>query len=227
MIETASKKAERIPTHTMCSQVQNVLRVLRGGNGVSPSAVDTILRDQLVIAKEMVGSYEFDHKTGVSTFTVPAGVTHVAAMEALNAYFRMTRCTLFLPPLINPGDLEWFGNLPTRYPEHCPTGDSSEPRGVTITAVVEGTDGKNRHSQTGILGKSSLVLSDPRDLVLAAALHACKYDDALLRDLKVRCSVPEFVVHDCPYRGITVSSYGDKNCWNTVFASGSPSLEPQ
>lgn len=42
----------------------------------------TTAKTSLQLAHEMVESYLFDEKTGVSTFTVPAGLTDVEAMKA-------------------------------------------------------------------------------------------------------------------------------------------------
>ena len=177
------------------------------------------------IAQEMVDSYAFDEKTGVSTFTVPAGVTDVDAMMALNEYFWKNHSG-FNRDAVYADHLKWFENLPKKHPAHCQKRDYSQARQITITGVVEGTKGENRTTQGSVLESQSLVFSDPRDQALAAAIHACKHQGAdLFQDLWVRGSVPGFALcTDQPY-GVRADRYGDDRDRSIVAASGSPSPE--
>jgi hypothetical protein len=173
----------------------------------------------------MIESYEFDKKTGVSTFTVPAGVTDVEAMKALNEYFRENH-PRFNRDAVYAGDLEWFENLPKQYPEHCQERDYSKARQITITAVVEGTKKKNRTTQGFVLKDKPLVFSDPRDQALAAAIHACKHEGAdLFQHCWVRGSVPGFALDTHQRNGVYVSRFNGGYDDGLVAASGSPSPE--
>jgi hypothetical protein len=191
---------------------------------VSTSAgVTTAQKTSLQIAEEMVKSYAFDKNTGVSTFTVPAGVTDVEAMKALNEYFRKNHSE-FNRDAIYAGDLEWLENLPKAFPAHCETRDYSQAREITITGVVKGTKGENSTTQVSVLEAKTLVFSDPRDQALAAAIHACKHEGADLFDgFWVRGSVPGFAL--CTHVSYGVRVFGCVVGFGHVAASGSPSPE--
>ena len=178
-----------------------------------------------MITEEMVKSYEFDTNTGVSTFTVPAGVTDVDAMKALNEYFRKNHST-FNRDAVYAGHLEWFENLPKEFPTYCETRDYSQARQITITGVAKGTEGENSTTQGSVLEGESLVFSDPRDQALAAAIHACKHNGAdLFKNLWVRGSVPGFALDAHPGHGVSVHRYYVGSVHFDVAASGSPSPE--
>jgi hypothetical protein len=186
----------------------------------------TTAKTSLQLVHEMVESYLFDEKTGVSTFTVPAGLTDVEAMKALNKYFR-EKLPRFDRDAVYAGHLEWFENLPKEFPTHCEQRAYSQARQITITGVVKGMKGENRTSQRSVLRGGFLVFSDPRDRAIAAALHACRHDGQdLFKDLFVRGSVPGFALRTIRNDGAGVVRYvvGDDN---GVAASGSPSPELQ
>jgi hypothetical protein len=162
-----------------------------------------------MITEEMVKSYEFDTNTGVSTFTVPAGVTDVDAMKALNEYFRKNHST-FNRDAVYAGHLERFENLPKEFPTYCERRDYSQARQITIMGVVKGTKGENSTTKGSVLERESLVFSDPRDPALAAAIHACKHDGAdLFQDLYVRGSLPPwYPLRTARGLGVFVSNFG-------------------
>jgi hypothetical protein len=218
-------KADALSTDEMSRRLDGALRVLRGEDVSTSAGVTTAQKTSLQIAKEMVKSYAFDKKTGVSTFTVPAGVTDVDAMKALNEYFRKNHSTLNRDA-VYAGHLEWFENLPKEFPTHCEQRDYSQARQITITGVVKGTKGENSTTQGSVLRGDSLVFSDPRDQAIAAALHACKHDGQdLFKDLWVRGSVPGFALGPYQNLGVYVFRYLDDRVSNDVAASGSPSPE--
>jgi len=217
--ETAPEAASTIETGT-----------LQGEDVSKSGAAATTERTSLQIAEEMVNSYEFNEETRVSTFTVPAGVTDVQAMRALNEYFRK-----YLPEFnkdaVFESDFDWYEKLPETYPDYCDPRDYTQARQITITGVVKGTEGKKRSEEADVLSNKSLDFADPRDQAIAAALHACTHDgEDLFQELSVRGSVPEFVlltIPRCDEYGIsgtpvTVGQCFDNNR-NSVAASGSPS----
>jgi hypothetical protein len=196
-----------------------LLQALTGTEAAPSSKQKTYLQ----IAREMVGSYAFDEKTGVSIFTVPAGVTDVEAMKALNGYFRITLPN-FKRDAVYAGHLGWFENLPRLFPAHCEQRDYSQARQITITGVVNDTMAKKRTNQRQVLIADSLVFSDPRDQAIAAALHACKHDGQdLFKDLFVRGSVPGFALGHNQNFGVRVDRRLGNYALRDLAASGSPS----
>jgi hypothetical protein len=193
------------------------------GTEASPSSTQ---KTSPQTAQEMVDSYAFDKKTGVSTFTVPAGVTDVEAMKALNEYFRKNLPN-FKRDAVYADHLEWLENLPKKFPTHCEQRDYSQARQITITGVVKGTQGENRTTQGSVLRDDSLVFSDPRDQAIAAALHACKHDgEDLFKDLWVRGSVPGFALRAIQGRGVDVGWFPGHFVFDRGAASGSPTPHP-
>ena len=189
------------------------------GNEALPAEnTATVQRTPLHVAQEMVASYNFDKKTGVSTFTIPAGVTDTEAMKAINEYFRQ-HLPGFKRDAIYSGDFAWYEkNLESR--------DASNAREITITAIVQGTAGENRTTQDGVLKDADLIFSDERDQAIAAALHACKHNGADLFEGKwARGSVPGFALDTDLYDGVYVLRYVDDGGFDRVAASGSPSPE--
>ena len=190
------------------------------------AAPSSTQKTSLQLAHEMVESYTFDKKTEVSTFTVPAGITDVEAMKALNKYSRKN-----LSRFNRDRDAVWAEHLKffeklSEWPTRCEQRHYSQARQITITGVVKGTQEKNRTTQERVLRGESLVFSDPRDQAIAAALHACNHDGQdLFKDLRVRGSVPQKVLLTDQFFGVHFSwscaDYDDSN----VAASGSPSPE--
>jgi len=220
--------AEKLSLDEISRRLDGALRALRGEEVSTSGAATTSLttaKTTLQTAHEMVESYKFDKKTGVSTFTVPAGVTDVEAMKAINGYFRKNLPS-FERNAVWTSDLYWFEKLPKEFPTHCEQRDYSQARKITLTAVVNRTQGKARTPQGGVLRGDSLVFSDPRDQAIAAALHACKHDGQdLFKDLLLRGSVPGLALYTDPGIGVCVDRYYADLDSNVVAASGSPSPE--
>jgi hypothetical protein len=217
-------KAEKLSLDEMSRRLDGGLRALRGEDVSTSAGVTTAQKTSLQIVEEMIKSYAIDKKTGASTFTVPAGVTDVDAMKALNEYFRKNQPQLQIDAVCAP-HLEWFENLPKEFPTYCETRDYSKARQITITAVVKGTTLVDRTTQGSVLEGESLVFSDPRDQALAAAILTCITGADLFKGLFVRGSVPGFVLHNL-YDGVRFESHdGDGRFYRNVAASGSPSPE--
>jgi len=217
--------AESLSLDEMSRRLDIALRALRGEDVSTSGAVATTQKTSLQIAQEMVESYAFDKKTGVSTFTVPAGVTDVEAMKALNEYFSKNLRN-FNRDAVYAGDLDWYEKLPEEHPKYCQARDYSQARQITITGVVKDTKGEGRTTEEGVLKNQSLVFSDPRDQALAAAIHACKSKgEDLFEDLFVRGSVPGFALFTFQPGGVRVDGFDGGHDDNDVAASGSPSPE--
>jgi hypothetical protein len=179
----------------------------------------------LQVAQEMVDSYSFDKKTGVSSCAVPAGVTDVEAMKALNEYFRKRHPSLDRDA-VHAVDFEWYHKLPQDHWVHCQERSYSQARQITITGVVEGTTKQDRATQEGIFKNKSLVFCDPRDQAIAAAIHACKHKgEDLFKGLWVRGCVPGFALNTNQYYGIYVRRSYEHTGFGNVAASGTLSPE--
>ena len=219
------KKAEKLSLEEISRRLDGALRALRGEDVSTSAGVPTAQKTSLQIAEDMVKSYAFDKKTGVSIFTVPAGVTDVDAMKAFNEYYWKNHST-FNRDAVYADHLKWFENLPKEFPTHCEQRDYSQARQITITGVVKGTKGENRTTQGSVLEGESLVFSDPRDQALAAAIHACKHNgEDLFQHLWVRGSVPGFALYTDRYNGVFVYRYYGVSGKYHAAASGSPSPE--
>ncbi len=181
------------------------------------------------MAEMALQSYEYDPNTGVSKFVMPRGVTDVQLMRALNVYFR--KHLGFKRDAIFDDDVAWFEECPEKYPEYCKIRENSGPssklsRTITITALVSGTTNKSRDDQEKVLKAAGLSFSDPRDIALAVALHACKNNgEDLLKGNWVRSSVPGVALFPSLFSGVVVKGFNDVNDFNGVAASGSPSPE--
>jgi hypothetical protein len=191
-------------------------------------------KDDEEMAQMALESYKYDENTGVSTFVRPRGVSDVKLMRALNKYFRK-QYPNYKRDAIYDNDIDWYDKLPTNFPDHCHQGRDYSPdipkssRTITITALVSGTTGKNRDDQEKILKAVGLSFSDPRDIALAAALHACKYNgEDLFKDKWVRGSVPGFALFTFDCGGVLVDRYVvvGVDAYGHVGASGSP-LSPE
>jgi hypothetical protein len=193
---------------------------------------DKVPQNDEEMAEMALESYEYDPLTGVSTFVRPRGVSDVKLMTALNKYFRK-QYPNYNRDAIYDNDIDWYDKLPTDFPDHCHQGRDYSPdipkssRTITITSLVSGTTGKNRDDQEKILKAVGLSFSDPRDIALAAALHACKYNgEDLFKDKWVRGSVPGFALGTDGGDGVVVGWYDDDFVFGNVGASGSP-LSPE
>jgi hypothetical protein len=193
---------------------------------------DRVPQTEEEMAQMALESYKYDENTGVSTFVRPRGVSDVKLMRALNKYFRK-QYPNYNRDAIYDNDIDWYDKLPTDFPDHCHQGRDYSPdipkssRTITITALVLGTTDKDRVDQGKLLQDAGLSFSDPRDIALAAALHACKYNgEDLFKDKWVRGSVPGFALCTDDDDGVFVFGYDVGRGRDDVGASGSP-LSPE
>lgn len=218
--DTASTKAAKLPLQEMNLRLEGALAILRGERVVGEATKVKIPRPQ--IAKEMIDSYQFDKVSGFSKFIIPAGVSQVEAIKAINEYCRGT--PQFKSEGIFTGDLDWYENLQTKYPGLYKQRDIATSRETTLQAVVEGTGGKNRSDASVVLGEKKLIFPHPCDLALAAALHAYKNNgEDLFQGKWIRTCIPNYAQHTNPGHGVQVYMYYDTSDSNEIAASGSPS----
>ncbi|MEY4702010.1 MAG: hypothetical protein RL326_2197 [Pseudomonadota bacterium] len=183
------------------------------------------------LAEEMLKSYSLCEQEGLSTFTIPAGVTDVEALKALNALFR-ENLSGFNRDAVEAGEGDWelslsYEQAPKEFPDDFRERDYSKPREVAIIVLVPGTEGKIRDSQAELLAQRGLVFADPRDIAIAVALHACTHEGAdLCKGLAVRGSWRD-MVQVTRRGGLAVDTVYDEDQDDNLFvaASGSPVSE--
>jgi hypothetical protein len=225
LVTSAAQSGEGLSLEEMARRLDGALKALQGQEAPATSAPVSVAKTPLEIAKEIVDSYRFDTQTRVSTFTIPAGVSDVSAIKALNEYFR-TYLPGFARDAVDEVDLAWYDRLSGVISEECAERDFSKARPITIRGVVQDTKGTNRQTQQEVLKSESLVFSDPRDTAIAAALHACTHDGAdLFEGLCVRGSFPGHALSTSRRYGVIVRGFGDLIALEAVAASGSPSSE--
>jgi hypothetical protein len=141
------------------------LRELRG----SP-VIDPVLD---AIATEILDGYSKALTTEEYTIRIPANVTDVCAIRALNQRFRqlnpqMERDAVFVK------DIDIIQLLPTLDLDCCKIRDYSLPRTFTIRGIIEEATGLSFQDQQQKLRDQNLLFADPAEQAIAAALHACR-----------------------------------------------------
>jgi hypothetical protein len=141
---------------------------------------------QIRIVEDMLNSLELNPKNTIS-LTVPAGVTDIEAMRALNYYNHGKSKLAYgigIPmgwkgpapmcpaPSIDPDDHEWYRSLPEKYPAFCRERDYTDVRRINVQLRVKGTMDLDFERQAAILKLKGLSFADPRDL--AIALGVCR-----------------------------------------------------
>ena len=217
LVGSATREAGQLSLEELSCRLEGALQVLRGDGPAG-----TMEGVSLELAEAIVRSYTFDEARGVSTCTIPAGVSDVEAMIALNEYFRRA-IPRFERVAIFAGDFDWYENLPKNFPDHCKERDYTQAREVVVQGLVEATIELGRSEEGDALAEQGLVFSDPRDQAIAAALHACQHDGAdLFQGLWARGAVPGFALGAAWRKGIRVYGYDDDSHSIDVVASGSP-----
>jgi hypothetical protein len=113
--------------------------------------------------------------------TVPAGVTDIEAMRALNYYNKGKLVQISHPglelsficsaPSIDPDDHDWYQSLPEKYPAFCRERDYTDARRITVQLVVKGTETLDFERQAAVLTSKGLSFADPRDLAIAVGVY--------------------------------------------------------
>jgi hypothetical protein len=154
----------------------------------------------LLLGGLMVDSYTFNHRTGVSEFSIPAGLSDIDAMKGMNLFFEKVIAIPYwmsFRSAITQDALNWLGGQGEAQSgfEPLPVRDCSKVRRVIIQSLAKGTLEGDRETQERALISNGLVFSHPIDLAIAGGLHACKFHGpSLFVDRDVRCS----------YQGITL-----------------------
>jgi hypothetical protein len=157
----------------------------------------------------MVQSYTFNHKTGISTFTIPAEVGDEKAMLLINEYLKKYYSIPWGMPFreaISGEALDWFATLTDTASGDIPgpVRQCREARHITIHSLAKGTIQQDETTQAEALHKHSLVFSDPWSLAIAAGLHACKFKGQdLFGGQEVRCSFKGIALYS-DWKGVRI-----------------------
>jgi len=215
LVYGATQRSRGMTIPELQRAVDQTSTILQGGS-VMPAtpSMPHLSRSAPEIAEAIIQTYRFDRSKGQLTFSIPAGTTDVEAISALNEHFkqihpRLNRDSIFAP------DITWYARLPKR--------DHSASTQVTIIPLVNETVGKNRDQQEVILRDHGLRFADPRDLAIAASLHACTHDgENLLRGLWVRGSEPGFGLDFDRRTGFFLFKYHTAYPYTNNAAAGAP-----
>lgn len=191
-----SDKSDRLSTREIDHRLDVAADALKG-------------RAPLPLASSMVQSYTFDHKTGISTFTLPAEVGDEKAMLLINAYLKKYYSIPWGMPFreaISEEALDWFSTLSDSASGDTPgpVRQCREARHITIHSLAKGTIQQDEATQVEALRENALVFSDPWNLAIAAGLHACKFKGQdLFAGQEVRCSVKGIALYS-DWKGVRI-----------------------
>jgi hypothetical protein len=150
------------------------------------------------LRKEQLGFFERLYKPEVWNLTIPASVSDVEAMQALNTYFLKNFGSVFNRGIIYPPDYDWYvqvGGAGER--------DASLPREIRISPVIRATEGQPIQRQEAILAQKGMRPALPIEQVLVIAAYACNNAGSdLLRGQVVGCSVSGWRMSTNPINAI-------------------------
>ena len=165
-------------------------------------------------AEQILGSLKMGPNGSVE-LTIPAALSDIDAMNALNAYFKeklpnMKRAAIW------QGDLDWYKNQST-----VSGRDVTKERTININPFVEGTRGKDRTNQGTVLKKEGMTFAAPEEVALVVAAYACKNDGKdLLNDLYTRTAASGVALTTYQYYGVRVCRSDGGYDLSDVGASG-------
>ncbi len=164
-------------------------------------------------AEQILGSLKMGPNGSVE-LTIPAGLSDIDAMKALNAYFK-DKLPSRNRAAICEGDLDWYANQPT-----VSGRDITKERTININPFVEGTIGKDRADQEKVLKKAGMTFAAPEEVALVVAAYACKNDGKdLLNDNWTRTAAAGVALYTLRNLGVYVNGYSDNDV-SYVGASG-------
>ena len=178
------------------------------------TSVATAPTISIEIAEKILSSLEIG-KDGFAKLVIPANVSDIDAMKALNVYFgeklpEMNR------PAIWKGDFDWYAEQAS-----VSNRDISKERRIEINVLVDSTLGMTRSDQINALKSQDLTLGAPEEVALVVAAYACKnLGKDLLNDKCTRTAVPGVALSAFQGRGVDVCRYGDDYADGLVVASG-------
>ena len=156
-------------------------------------------------------------KDGFAQLTIPAGLSDIEAMKALNAYFR-EKLPQFGRAAIWEGDLDWYAKQ-----AGVKGRDVNAERKINIQMVVPDTAGLSRYSQGKELKEKGMTFAAPEEVASVAAAYACKNNgEDIFKDLWVRTTVPGVALGTHQSGGVDVHWYPDDLGHVNVAASGAP-----
>ena len=168
----------------------------------------------IVLAEKILSSLEIG-KDGFAKLVIPATVSDIDAMKALNVYFREKLPEMYRAAIWE-GDFDWYAKLAS-----VSSRDISKERHIEINVLVDGTLGKACSNQIETLKSQDLTLGAPEEVALVVAAYACKNQGKdLLNDNWTRTVVSGVALATIQNCGVLVSGRYDVNDLANVGASG-------
>jgi hypothetical protein len=179
-----------------------------------PSLTVRAINPAIAQAEKILSTLEVG-KDGFAKLTIPAGISDIDAMKALNAYFQ-EKCPKFERAAILEGDFDWYEKQ-----AGVKSRDSNTERNISIQVVVPNTTDKSRSGQENVLSKQNMTFGSPEEVALVTAAYACANNGKdILKDLFVRTSAPGVALATYQDLGVCVRRCYDDHDDYDVAASG-------
>ena len=107
-------------------------------------------------------------RDGLVDLTIPAGISDITAMKALNVYFR-ENLPSFERSAIREDNFDWYAGQKGVVGRDIP-----KERKIRIDPLVDGTLGKSRVHNGEILKEKGMRFAPPEEVSLVVAAYACK-----------------------------------------------------
>lgn len=131
------------------------------------------------------------------SLTIPAGVSDIDAMRALNAHFAHRSG---VRGVVLPQDFQWYAKL-----GGAGERDASQAREIRIDIAVRGTAGESRLAQEEILAQRGLRPAQAVEQALVLAAYACRNDGRdLARGSALACATTGWLIRTDSALGIRV-----------------------
>lgn len=129
----------------------------------------------LMVAERIISSLDVG-SNGFTKLIIPAEVSDVEAMQALNMYAFMKLKDLDVGPIfisanigaIQDSDLAWYKHHESIFRE-----DVSRERLIEVVVIAERTLHKSRYEQEKALSAQRLTFAKPRDVALVVGAYKC------------------------------------------------------
>jgi len=178
------------------------------------SAPESKLSRTVAQAEQILATLEVG-KDGFVKLTIPAGLSDIDAMKALNVYFREKLANMGRAAIWE-GDLDWYAKQST-----VSGRDTTQERNININPFVEGITSKTRANQESTLKEAGMTFAAPEEVALVLAAYACKNDGKdLLNDNWTRTAASGVALTANQYGGVNVFGPRDAYAYSLVGASG-------
>ena len=168
----------------------------------------------LEYAEKILGSLKVG-RDGLVDLTIPAGISDITAMKALNVYFRENHPN-FKRGAIWESDLDWYAEQ-----KGVVGRDITKERKIRINPLVDGTLGSSRERKGEILKEKGMGFAPPEEEALVVAAYACKNNgEDLLKGLWALTAASGVALSTNRDGGVGVGRHDDDYVLSYVGAGG-------